>query len=195
MDSRAGETTWYSRTEKASPRVVSKSTRPSRLPSRRTWMLRPSLRTRVCSVATGPAGGASASGIESSGGETTWLSGTEKRSPFVVSKRTCPSRRASRRTAMRRPSLRTRVSSARTTDANANRRRKAEATRRRRATLQLRMPRQLDVGQAHTAYHELVGAALGWGLEAHRARGRDEIVLVDTVAADAEGAREPASFI
>src|SRR5258707_3654044 len=195
MDSTGGETTWSSRTEKASPRVVSKSTRPSRLPSLRTWMFRPSLRTRVCSVATGPAGGASAWGIDSRGGETTWLSGTEKRSPCVVSKRTCPSRRASRRTAMRRPSLRTRVSSARTTDANANRRRKAEATRRRRATLQLRMPRQLDVGQAHAADHELVGAALGRGFESHRARGGDEVVLVHAVAADAKGAREPAPFI
>src|SRR5678816_3942305 len=122
-------------------------------------------------------------------------SGTEKRSPFVVSKRTWPSRRARRRTAMRRPSLRTSVSSARTAAASASRTRRAEATRRRRATLQLRMPRQLAVGQAHAAYHELIRAALGGGLEAHGARGRDEVVLVHAVAADPDGAGQPAALI
>src|SRR5260221_7330309 len=195
MESSGGDTTWSSRTEKASPRVVSKSTMPSRRPSLRTWMRRPSLRTRVCSVALVPEGGASACGIESSGGETTWSSATENRSPFVVSKRTWPSRRASRRTAIRRPSLSTSTSSARTTDANASRSRKAETTRRARAMLELRVPRRLDVRQAHAADHELIAAPLGRGLEAGRARGGDEVVLIDSVAGDPDGAGQPAALV
>src|SRR4029453_3327047 len=88
-----------------------------------------------------------------------------------------------------------RVSSARTTAASASRTRRAEATRRRRATLKLRMPRQLDVGQGHPANLELIRAALGGGFEPHGARGRDEVVLVHAVAADPDGAGQPATFI
>src|SRR4029078_9059535 len=79
--------------------------------------------------------------------------------------------------------------------ASASRTRRAEATRRRRATLQLRMPRQLDVGQAHAAFLELSGAALGGGLEAHGARGCDEVVLVHAVAADPDGAGQPPTLV
>src|SRR5262249_898885 len=197
MEARGGETTWSSRTEKASPRVVSKTTRPSRRPSRRTWMRRPSLRTSVCSVGVVvvPAAGASACGIESRGGGATWSSGTEKRSPRVVSNRTWPSRRARRRTAMRRPSLSTSTSSARETDAMASRTSTAETSRSARAMSELRVPRQLHVGQAHAADGELVGAALGRGLEAGRARGGDQVVLVHAVAGDPDGAGQPAALV
>src|SRR5258708_1793348 len=168
---------------------------PARRPSRRTWMRRPSLRTRVCSVALVPEGGASACGIESSGGETTWSSATENRSPFVAWKRPWPSARASRRPGMRRPSLSTSTSSARPTAAIASRTSTAEPTRRARGMLKLRMPRRLDVRQAHAADHELIAAPLGRGLEAHRARGGDEVVLVDSVAGDPDGAGQPAALV
>src|SRR2546425_644227 len=95
---------------------------------------------------SGAGGAALGGGIEASGGDTTWSSGTEKTSPFVVWKTTCPSRRVRRVTGILRPSLRTSTSSARAGTARSSR--NTTTSRNRRMALGLLGgARELEVGK------------------------------------------------
>ena len=55
--------------------------------------------------------------------------------------------------------------------------------------------REFEVGEADTVNKDLVGADSSWGFEADRAASGDEVVLIDTVAADTEATGKYSVFI
>src|SRR5258705_269561 len=137
--------------------------------------------------------------MEARGGDTTWSSGTEKTSPLVVWKTTCPSRRARRVTAILRPSLRTRTSSARAGATTQNRRRAAAQSRCMSVLRLLGVARVLEVGEADglppgRAHRAIVHSQLRRRLEALGPGGGDQVILLDAVAADPDPTNELAAL-
>ena len=144
-------------------RVSSRRARCRRaVPRRRTWMRPAVLRGRGSAPwPTGP--GARRVGLAGSRPAAERRPGPRApRTARPSSSRRGPGRRAgpAASRAMRRPSLSTRASSARTTTAIASRtrRRRGDAGSRPRH-LELRVPRELDVRQAHAADDELIASA------------------------------------
>ena len=198
MLSRGGETTWSSGTEKRLALRGLEQHQPAAPREPRHRDLAPVLQDQGLLAGRGRGGAPARDRVERRRHDLV-LGHREDLALAWSGRATCPSRRASRVTGILRPSFRTSTSSAarERRDASEDERAPSEpASLRARIAHSSGCRGNFTPGQAHargsTSWSR---APLGRGLEAGGARGGDQVVLVDAVAADADGAGEPAALV